>query len=235
MTKARGPRRSSCVAPRTASPNRSAVIAKLSLRIMEYYANRVPMPRAQAAHAMAKIDAIDPTRPLHGPVVDSEHHSITLAQEHHFGARLHARPLFCHDEFSPGKVAPRLGKQNRDLNREHVFTVEILMQAVVIAFAVFEDQWRRTQLAGSVAAPDELRVLCGVAHPDSHGFVPAVGHRHQVRVNRRAQAANDAGEWIVEVLILPAPEAMPRHHDPAAEEFVTRVERSDGVAFLRRA
>ena len=93
----------------------------------------MPVPRAHPAHAMAQVHPVDAARTLHRTVVDREHHGVTLAQRHDLGPRLHARTLLGHDELAAGEVAPRLGQQDRQLQRKHVLAVEVLMQAVVVA------------------------------------------------------------------------------------------------------
>src|ERR1700676_3736554 len=65
----------------------------LSSRVMEDDAEREAFARAQAADAVAHGHAVDATAALHGPLVDGEDDAFALAQRHHLGARLHARPL----------------------------------------------------------------------------------------------------------------------------------------------
>ena len=43
-----------------------------------------------------------------------------------------------------------------------------------------------------------------------------------------------SGSGIAEILVLPTPETMPRHHDMAAEDVVLRVEAGYRLAFVRR-
>ena len=52
--------------------------------VVENDANRVTMTRTKAAHAVAHVHSIEPTLALHRPLVDSEHHGVTLSQRDHF-------------------------------------------------------------------------------------------------------------------------------------------------------
>ena len=55
-----------------------------------------------------------------------------------------------------------------------------------------------------------------------------------MRVKRRSQPGDEVGQRVTEVLVLAAPETVPGHHHPAAEEIVARVERRQGAALGRR-
>ena len=66
------------------------------------------MAGTDPAHAVAQINAIVPARPLHRPVMDSKNHRVSLRERHHFGTRLHARPLLGKHKFTAGEIAARL-------------------------------------------------------------------------------------------------------------------------------
>ena len=53
---------------------------------------------------------------------------------------MHAGPLLREHEFAAGEISLRLGKQDRDLDRKDVLSVKILMQAVIVARAVLQEQ-----------------------------------------------------------------------------------------------
>ena len=116
--------------------------------------------RADAADAVAQVDAIKSAGALHRPVMHRKHHRVALTQRHHLGTRLHARPLLGQHELAAGEIAARLRQQDRDLQRKHMLAVEVLMQAVVVAGAVLQQQRRRPGLAGGVAALQESVVAC---------------------------------------------------------------------------
>jgi hypothetical protein len=99
---------------------------------MEDDTERVTMPRANAAYAVSKIGPIHTARTLHRTVMDGEDNRVALPERHDFWPRLHARALLGEHELATREVTFGFGQQNRDLERENVLAVEILMQAVVI-------------------------------------------------------------------------------------------------------
>jgi hypothetical protein len=85
------------------------------------------------AHAVSHVDAVDATSARHRTLMNSEHDRVTPLQRHDFDARLHARTLLRQDKLTALELASGLRQQNSDLQRENVFAIEILMQAVVVA------------------------------------------------------------------------------------------------------
>ena len=128
---------------------------------MKDHADGMAVAGADPADAMAQINAIEPARPLHRPVMHSKCHRVALPQRHHFGPRLHPRPLLGQHEFAAGEIATRFRQQYRDLQREHVLAIEILMQAIVVAGAILQQQRRRPDLAGVMAPLQERLVRSG--------------------------------------------------------------------------
>jgi hypothetical protein len=92
-------------------------------------------------------DAIDAPRALDRAMVDREDHSLPLPQGYDFDPRLHAGPLLRQYEFPSGEIDARPREQQRDLEREDVFAVQVLVQAVVIVGAVPKQERRRFRLA----------------------------------------------------------------------------------------
>src|SRR5262245_35476031 len=127
---------------------------------------------ADAADAMAQVDPIAAARALDRPVVDRERNRIALAQPHHLGTALDAPALLRAQELAAGEIAAGLRQQDGDLQRERELAIEILVQAVVVARAVLQQQRRRTGLSGFVAEREELLVFCRVAGLDPHPLVP---------------------------------------------------------------
>lgn len=91
----------------------------------------------------------------------SEGNGVALRERNHFGAGLHARALLGQHELAAGEIASRLGQEDRDLEREHVLAIEILMQAVEIAGLILQQQRRRPRLACLVASFQERGVSGG--------------------------------------------------------------------------
>ena len=137
-------------------------------------------------------------------------------------------------ELAAAEIAPRLRQQDRDLDRKHVLAVEVLVQAVVVALAILQQQRRRPRLPGVMTALQERRVRRGIADLDPHRLVPAVGGRRQPCIQRRPQLRDQIRQRIGEVFVFAAAKAVAAHHDPAAEPAVVGIERGDGVALVRR-
>ena len=119
------------------------------------------MPRANAADAVPKVDPIHTARALHRTLMDGEDNRVTLPERHDFRPRLHARPLLGHHEFAAREIAAGFGQQDRDLEREHMLAIEVLMQAVVIVCPVLKQQRRRFDLPGFMATLDEAACFSG--------------------------------------------------------------------------
>ncbi len=58
--------------------------------IMEDDSERMPLARAQSAHAVAEVDPVRSSLSLYRAVMHGESHGITLSQGNNFRPRLHA-------------------------------------------------------------------------------------------------------------------------------------------------
>src|SRR6185437_16319757 len=108
-----------------------------------------------------------------------EEHGIALREGYHLGSRLRARSLLRDDEFSAREVPSGCGQQHGQLQGKNLFAVEVLMQAVVIARAILQQQRRGLRLTGGMAARQELAMAGWKAHYIAHALVPRVGERHE--------------------------------------------------------
>ena len=72
--------------------------------VVEDDAERMALTGTYPAHAMAHVNAIPSFRALHWPMMDREDHAVSLAERHHFSARLLARSLLCEHEFTAREV-----------------------------------------------------------------------------------------------------------------------------------
>ena len=133
-----------------------------------------------------------------------------------------------------GEIRARVAEQDRHLQRKDVLPVEVLVQAVVVRLAVAQHQRRRPNLAGVVAAADELGVSRRKARRHAERFVPSVCHRSQPRIERLAQLRHRLRQRIGEVPVLATAVAMARHHHTTAEDLFPRIERHQGIALRRR-
>ena len=73
---------------------------------------------------MAQVNAVESARPLYRPVMHGKGYRIALRERHHFGPRLHPRPLLGQHEFTAGEIAPRFRQQDRDLQGKYMFAIE---------------------------------------------------------------------------------------------------------------
>lgn len=104
-------------------------------------AERVAVPGALMADTVQEINAIAASRIVYRAAIHREDDSIALAKQRHFRARLHSRTLLGQHELSAAEISARLREQHGELQREDPLAVEVLMQAVVILWSVF--QWER--------------------------------------------------------------------------------------------
>src|SRR5262249_298891 len=92
---------------------------------------------------------------------------------------------------------------------------------------------RRAFLAFGMAALQIVGKLPGIAL-SAELRLPAVGDIGQRWIEALAQSGDDLRQGCREILEFPAAEAMPRHHDAAAEPRFLRRERGERTTFLRR-
>src|ERR1700730_238309 len=228
-----GPRGSSLSSILEGPSNRLIVMSLPLCRVVENDADCMTVSRPDAADAVPQVYAIRAALTLHGPVVNCENNAISLTERHDHRPALHARALFRHDELSTGEVRAGVGQQNSQLEREDMLAVEVLVQAVVVVDSILKQKRRRPHLTGIVATVDEVGVLFRIARIDSHRFIPAIGDRDQMRIDRCPEFAQKIGKRIAEILVLPAPEAMPPHDDATAKDVVIGVKTGDASALLR--
>ncbi len=123
----------------------------------------------------------------------------------------------------PVKSVLRLGQQHRHLDRKNELTIEILVQAVVIASPVLQEQRRGLGLSGLVAKIEIFGMALRKLLPNAHALIPAVRELSQRRIKRCAQLAHQLGQWVVEIFVLAAAEAVPSHDHPASETLIRRI------------
>src|SRR3989442_12798646 len=132
----------------------------VSLRVVKDDAESVAMAGTYPAHTVTCIHAIAPAAALHRPMTDRKDHAAATFERQDFSPRLHSRPLLGQHELAAREVVAGLGEQKRDLQRKHMFSVEILVQAVVVAFAVLQHQRRSLGLSGLLATFN-IRLVLG--------------------------------------------------------------------------
>src|SRR5580692_5328225 len=213
--------------------NRLIVIAFL-LRVMKDDPQGVTMARAQSAHTVPHVNAIAAAFALHWTVVYRESYSITLTKRNDLWPRLHARTLFGKYKFSARKVAPRFRQQDRHLYGKNMLAVKVLMQTVVVALPILQQQRGWPLLSGIVASPEEFRMRLWIADFEAHQVVPAIGNLCQPWINGCSNFCNNLGQGTVEVLIFAPSKTMSRHDDAASKEAVVWIKRGQSLALIRR-
>ena len=63
-------------------------------------------------------------------------------------------------------------------------------------------------------------------------WLPAIRGWSELRIDRRAETMNDRQERIAEVFVFAPSEAVPSHHNAAAEDRLLRIERRDRLALV---
>ena len=113
-----------------------------------------------------------------------------------------------------------------------MLAVNVLVQAIVIAWAIAQQERRRPLLTRVMATRAERFVLGGVADGDAHGGVPTVGDRGERGIETAAKRHDQVRQRVGEILVLAPAEAVFRHHDTRAEEGVVLVQRRETAAGL---
>ena len=103
------------------------------------------------ANAVLDVGAIKPARALHRPVARGEDHRIAAPGVDRVPHRLRPRALLDEQKIAAGIVLFGLAQEADKLQRERQFAVEILVQAVVAARLIVQEQRRRLTLPGRPA------------------------------------------------------------------------------------
>ena len=131
-------------------------------------------------------------------------------------------------------IAARFGEQDRHLKREDMAPVDVLVQAIVIARPIAQQERRRPRLSPFTASRAKNFVLGGVADRDAQNFVPAVGDRRQPSIEIATKRADGVGQRVGEILVFAPTKTVARHHDAGAEASVVLVQVRERAAGLRR-
>lgn len=102
-------------------------------------AERRAIARTDAADPVPHGDAQDSARAPDGAMMNREDDPATAIEADDFDSRLHARSLLGEDELAVGEILSGLCEQKRNLEREHMLSINILMQAVVVVCLIPEE------------------------------------------------------------------------------------------------
>jgi hypothetical protein len=143
------------------------------MRIVKDQTHGVAVP---AAHK-ADTAALARNRTL----VYGEGHGIALMQRHYIGALI-AGTALGHDELAPREILAGLRQQDGNLHWKHMFAIQILMQAIVIALAILKHQRCRPCLACPMAPFQKYLKGIGVADINAKLLIPPIGDGDQIRI-----------------------------------------------------
>src|ERR1700678_4270058 len=122
--------------------NNDVFIGSPSIGVVEDDACCVTLSRPQTTHAMPKVDPIGAPSSLNWAMMHGKGYGISLVQWHNFRSGLHPRTLFGKNKLAAREVPLRLGEKKGYLDRKDVLAIEVLVQAVVVADAVLQQQRR---------------------------------------------------------------------------------------------
>src|SRR5206468_11045622 len=128
-------------------------------------------------------------------------------------------------------ILARLAQEHGELNGKDHVAVEILVQAVVAARFVTEEQRGGLALALARAQREKTAEVRGMAHARLEDGLPAIRHGGERRIRVLAHLADGIRKWIGEVFVLPHPEAKARHVHPAPEAVLGIEEGTELRAF----
>jgi hypothetical protein len=101
---------------------------------------------------VSHANPVGPACAEYGSLVDSEDDGFSARQRDNVDAGLHARPLLRQDELATLEVLAGLCQEEGGLQGKDVLSIKVLVQAVIVALAIPQQQGCRSGLAGRVAA-----------------------------------------------------------------------------------
>src|SRR5438034_3752855 len=134
-------------------------------------------------------------------VARGEDHDLSLLGRQHVGPRLRARPLLEEEEFAALVIGAAAGEKHRELQRERDLAVQVLVQAVVSADLVVQQERRRFRLTMPGAYGPERSERRWKTNRRAEGLRPAVGDRRQPLVRLSAKRGDDRRQGVREVLV----------------------------------
>src|SRR5579872_1744893 len=115
-----------------------------------------------------------------------------------------------------------------------MFAVEVLMQAVIVAFAILQEKRCRPELAGVMTACEERFVVFRISDVEAHCLVPAVGDWLKARIKQWTQFPDRRRQRIGKIFVFAAAKAMTAHYDSAAKQMIVGIEHGERAAFFSR-
>src|SRR6202008_1117868 len=152
------------------------------LRVVEDHAERVTEAGGDAADAVTQGHAVRAAGAGDRSLSRREDHDLALLEWNHLAARLRPGPLLDQQELAAGEVRARAAQEAGHLERERDGAVEILMQAVVPAGLVAEQQRGGLALAVRGAGGQEAVEVGRIRGLAPEGHAPRVRDWGQARV-----------------------------------------------------
>jgi hypothetical protein len=184
---------------------------------MEDDAQSVASAPQHAAHAVAHRRAVPAARALHRAVARREDQDLPLLGGDGLAARLGAGPLLHQQEVAPLVVRGPPAQEAGELQREHDVAVDVLVQAVVAARLVVQQQRGGLRLPPPMADRQQPVQIGRMQRRGLQRRLELVGDGRQRRVGVHAQRLHEGGQGIREVLVVADAEPVARHVDPAAK------------------
>src|SRR5713226_7580000 len=171
-----------------------------------------------AADPMPQIHPIVPASAFHRTITSGENDRLALIRMDHFGSGLSPRLLFHQDKFSAVPIATVLAKHENHLQREAHLSINVLMEAVVTARLIMQQQRRGFCLPGPAADSQEGGVILGVSETrHTQRLGPAIRDPGEMRVGFRPQIRDQFGERMAEVFVIADAEPIALHDDLTAK------------------
>lgn len=101
---------------------------------------------------MSEVCAIVAARAFRWTIARGDDYCFALFQANGMADRLRAGLLFQQQQLASGEFLAGLAQADDDLEGEKALAIEILMEAIIIARSVPQDEWRRPLLTGVVAS-----------------------------------------------------------------------------------
>src|SRR5919109_1118137 len=191
-----------------------------SFRVMEDDAERDPLAGVDRRHSVAHARAVVAAGALDGALPGGEDDERSPLELDHMSPRLRARSLLEQDELAALEVLARTVQDCRHLQREGDLAVEVLVEGVVSALEVTQDQRRGPRLPGAMAALEEVVQLGGGPAGGPEAPRPVVGQLGQRRIEGLSGLLDQPGQRGVEVLVLALAEPIAAHVDGRAELLI---------------
>src|SRR5687768_12253280 len=212
----------------------SSADSAMLLRVVEDHAEGVALPAGETAHGVAHGGAKVAARALDGAVARGEDQDLALVGVDRLALGLRARALLDQQEVAALVVDAAPAQEAGELEREDDVAVEVLMQTVVAAGLVVEQERRRLRLALLVAARQQAAKIGWMQHRRVEGDLPLIRDGCQRRIGVHPQFLDEPRQRRCEVLVLPDAESVTPHVDATAKARVIRVEGDELRALVRR-